>query len=81
MAGLDLVDSLVIAENPWYSDTDMGDTSHYIRTKGTGEVSDAQRAQQEEFAQAVDNIDGECSNLDGMARNRCRAMALKDRLS
>lgn len=80
MASFDLMDQIVIAENPW-SDTDMGKSSHYIRSKGSGGVSDAQRRQQEQFKQAAQNVKGECSSLDGMARNRCRANEMSEQLS
>lgn len=79
MASFDLMSEIVIAENPW-SDTDLGRSSHYIRTRGRGGVSSAQQQQQEAFADAVQGAKGECSGLDGMARNRCRAMEIKSRL-
>lgn len=79
MASFDLMDQIVIAENPW-SDTDYGKSSHYIRKKGSGGVSSAQRQQQERFKDAVENVKGECSSLEGMARNRCRAAAMQDQL-
>lgn len=80
MASFDIMDQVVIAENPW-SNTDMGRSSHYLRTRATGGVTDKQIKQQEKFADAVEAVEGECSNLEGMARNRCRALAMKERLS
>lgn len=79
MASLDLVDQLVIAENPW-ADTQFGTSSHYVRSRARGGPSDAQLQQQERFANARQQVAGNCSGQSGMARATCIAREMSQAL-
>lgn len=79
MPAFSLFDGMHIRKNPW-RDTAFGKGEFILASDPTGS-SEAQQRQQQALAEAAQETYSECSSLDGMARNSCRARQISRSIS
>lgn len=79
MVTLSLMDGMHLRKNPWRN-TAFGQGDLVVASDPTGGASQAQQRQQQALAEAASQTFSECSGLDGMSRNQCRAREISSRL-